>query len=72
VTTGEVSLDEAGDRPQLGVGRSIAFLAPEQAVEFIAELQHLVARFDAAHESASDARPFALVWALYPSSRRIR
>jgi DNA-binding transcriptional ArsR family regulator len=72
VTTGEVSLDEAGDRPQLGIGRSIAFLSPEQAAEFIAELQQLVARFDAAHESASDARPFALVWALYPSSRRIR
>jgi DNA-binding transcriptional ArsR family regulator len=72
VMSGDVAVDGLGDGPQLGVGRSIAFLAPEQAAEFIAELEHLVARFDAAHESASDARPFALVWALYPSSRRIR
>src|SRR5436190_19640135 len=35
---------------QLGLGRSIAFLEPRRAAEFIAELESLVERFDAAHD----------------------
>jgi DNA-binding transcriptional ArsR family regulator len=66
--TGEVALDD-GD---LGVGRSIAYLSPAQAAEFIRELDALVERFDAAHDSARNERPFAFVWALYPSSRKIQ
>jgi DNA-binding transcriptional ArsR family regulator len=63
----------AGDGPgRLGVGRSIANLSAAQAAEFIRELEALVARFDEAHGDADDARPFAFVWAFYPSSRRIR
>jgi len=56
---------------EVGLGRSIAFLAPERAAEFIAELQALVERFDAAHDE-HNAQPYAFVWALYPSSRTIR
>lgn len=59
------------DDSELGLGRSIAFLAPERAAEFVAELGALVERFDAAHDERN-ARPYALVWALYPSSRTIR
>jgi DNA-binding transcriptional ArsR family regulator len=66
--TGEVRLDDS----ELGLGRSIAYLAPEQAAELVRELEALVARFDAAHESSPSRRPFALVWALYPSSRKIQ
>jgi DNA-binding transcriptional ArsR family regulator len=66
--TGEVGLDDSA----LGLGRSISYLAPEQAAELIRELEALVARFDAAHESSRDRRPFAFVWALYPSSRKIQ
>jgi DNA-binding transcriptional ArsR family regulator len=56
---------------RLGVGRSLAFLTAEQAAAFVAELEALVARFDATHAEGEGTRPFALVWALYPSSRRI-
>jgi DNA-binding transcriptional ArsR family regulator len=69
VASGDVKFDQAEAR--FGLGRSIAFLTPEQAAEFVTELEALVARFDEAHASTDDARPFALVWALYPSSRRI-
>ena len=55
-----------------GLGRSIAYLAPEQANEFIRELDALVERFDAAHDTTRNERPFAFVWALYPSSRKIQ
>jgi DNA-binding transcriptional ArsR family regulator len=68
LATGEVEL---GAR-RLGLGRSIAYLAPERAAEFIRELDALVERFDAAHDSAQAETPYALVWALYPSSRRIQ
>lgn len=62
-----------GEQPaRLGLGRSIAFLTDEDAQRFVAELEELVARFDATHAETSTTRPFALVWALYPSSRRIR
>jgi DNA-binding transcriptional ArsR family regulator len=71
LASGELRLGESEGVRRAGVGRSIAHLTPEQAAEFIAELDALVARFDEAHASAEDARPFALVWALYPSSRRI-
>jgi hypothetical protein len=71
LASGELELDERGGLRRAGLGRSIAHLAPEQAAEFISELEELVARFDDAHASAEDARPFAFVWALYPSSRRI-
>jgi DNA-binding transcriptional ArsR family regulator len=71
VASGELELDERGGVRRAGLGRSIAHLSPEQAAEFISELEALVARFDDAHASAEDARPFAFVWALYPSSRRI-
>lgn len=72
IASGEAALDQDDDPRRLGLGRSIAFLAPERAAEFITELEALVARFDEAHGRAADARPFALVWALYPSSRRVR
>ncbi len=71
IATGEAELGERGDRARLGLGRSIAYLRPEKAAEFIAELEALVAKFDDAHHPGNQARPFALVWALYPSSRRI-
>jgi DNA-binding transcriptional ArsR family regulator len=67
VEAGDIDLD-AGE---LAMGRSIASLSPEQAAEFAAELAALVERYDAAHDQADEPRPFALVWALYPSSRRI-
>jgi DNA-binding transcriptional ArsR family regulator len=59
------------DDEQIVLSRSIAFLAPERAAEFIAELEALVERFDAAHDEQNE-RPYALVCALYPSSRTIR
>jgi len=52
-------------------GRTVAFLDERSAREFAADLEALVARFDAAHDEAN-VQPYALVWALYPSSRRIR
>jgi DNA-binding transcriptional ArsR family regulator len=61
----------SGELAPLAGGRTVAFLDERAARAFIAELEALVARFDAAHDEAND-RPFALVWALYPSSRRIR
>lgn len=61
-----------GDQPaRLGLGRTIAFLTDKDAQRFVAELEELVARFDATHAETPTTRPFALVWALYPSSRRI-
>jgi DNA-binding transcriptional ArsR family regulator len=72
VNSGEVDLDGKDGVRRLGLGRSIAFLTPETAAEFIVELEALVARFDEAHGQDEQSRPFALVWALYPSSRRIR
>jgi DNA-binding transcriptional ArsR family regulator len=57
---------------RIGVGRTIANLNPARAAELLAELEALVARFDKAHGEAEDARPFAFVWAMYPSSRTIR
>ena len=71
VASGEIRLDEGDEVRQLGLGRSIAHLSREQAAEFIAELEALVARFDDAHGSAEETRPVAFVWALYPSSRRM-
>jgi hypothetical protein len=71
IVSGEAVLDHGEDVRQLGLGRSIALLRPDRAAEFITELEALVARFDDAHESGANARPFALVWALYPSSRRV-
>lgn len=62
---------EAQDERRLGLGRTIAYLTFEQAAEFVEELEALVARFDGAHQLSSETRPFALVWALYPSSRVI-
>jgi DNA-binding transcriptional ArsR family regulator len=67
----------AGGDAELGaggvaVGRTIANISPERAAAFMGELEALVARFDEAHEESEDARPFAFVWAMYPSSRRIR
>jgi DNA-binding transcriptional ArsR family regulator len=72
IVSGEAILDHGEAVKQVGLGRSIALLAPERAAEFITELEALVARFDDAHGSGANARPFALVWALYPSSRRVR
>ena len=70
--TGRASL-EGGQRPRrLAIGRSIAFLRPEQADEFAGELEALVARYDAAHEPGDDAKPFAFSWLFYPASRTIR
>jgi DNA-binding transcriptional ArsR family regulator len=73
VSAGELQLDPkaAESTGQLGLGRSIAYLAPERAAEFVRELDALVERFDAAHEP-STGRPFAFVWAFYPSSRKIQ
>jgi DNA-binding transcriptional ArsR family regulator len=70
--SGELSLDDDERPRRVSVSRSIAHLTPEQADEFIGELEALLARFDAAHDpDAEGARPFALTWALYPSARRI-
>ena len=64
--------EKGGARPTgLGVGRSIAYLSEEDAARFVAEVEAVVARFDAAHEETPGTRPYALVWALYPSSRTI-
>ena len=71
-TVGDLDFDAHDDLPQLAMGRSIAALAPEQVAEFARELEALVERYDAAHKPDEETRPFALVWALYPSSRRIR
>lgn len=71
LVSGEVDFEQGEGVRQLGLGRSIAYLAPEDADAFIRELDALVERFDAAH-SAHNERPFAFVWALYPSSRRIQ
>ena len=68
IASGDAKLGEG----RIGVGRTIANLSPARAAEFLAELEALVARFDEAHGEADDARPFAFVWAMYPSSRRIR
>jgi DNA-binding transcriptional ArsR family regulator len=61
----------AGELSPVGGGRTIAFLDEETARAFARELERLVERFDAAHDEAAE-RPYAFVWALYPSSRRIR
>lgn len=67
------SLARGTEAPRLGIGRSIAYLRPDQAEKFIAKLEALVERFDDAHDGAGDDRqPFAFVWALYPSSQRIQ
>jgi DNA-binding transcriptional ArsR family regulator len=55
----------------VGVGRSIAYLTEEDAARLIAEVEALVARFDSAHDVTPATRPYALVWAVYPSSRTI-
>lgn len=60
-----------GEPRTVGAGRSVAMLTPAQAAEFIAEVEALAARFDRAHDPSGDARPHALVWALYPSSRTL-
>ena len=67
----KLSLEAFEGEPHLDLGRSIAFLSDEDAQRFIAEVKSLVERFDAAHAMTSGARPYALVWALYPSSRTI-
>jgi len=72
VASGDIDIYGDGELPQLAMGRSIAFLAPEQVAEFARELGDLVERYDAAHKPEGESRPFALVWALYPSSRRMR
>jgi DNA-binding transcriptional ArsR family regulator len=72
ILSGEVSLDETEGRRQLALGRSIAFLTASKAEEFIAELEALVASFDAAHEPIEGALPFAFSWAFYPASRSMR
>lgn len=69
--SGESSLERRDGLREVGLGRSIAFLTPGQAEEFVAEVEALVARFDEAHDPTEEARPFALTWALYPSSRRV-
>jgi DNA-binding transcriptional ArsR family regulator len=70
--SGDASLERRDGLRELGVGRSIAFLTAAQAEEFIAELEALMARFDDAHQPSESSRPFALTWAVYPASRRIR
>ena len=67
----KLSLEASKGEPLLDLGRSIAFLSDEDSQRFIAEVKSLVERFDAAHAMTSSARPYALVWALYPSSRTI-
>ena len=71
IAAGEIDLEQRGDLRTVAAGRSIGFLSEERAADFIRELEALVERFDAAHAAETDARPYALVWALYPSSRRI-
>jgi DNA-binding transcriptional ArsR family regulator len=72
VEAGDIDLDRDDEVPQLAMGRSIALLTPDQVADFVEELSALVERYDDAHSQAVGTRPFALVWALYPSSRRIR
>ncbi len=67
----KLSLEASEGEAHLDLGRSIAFLSDDDAQRFIAEVKSLVERFDAAHATTSSARPYALVWALYPSSRTI-
>ena len=69
--TGAVKLGEREAPRRLGLGRSVAHLTPDQADAFVVELEKLVARFDEQHAEGQDVRPFALVWAFYPSSRTI-
>ncbi len=64
------ALDQGGET-RLAAGRSIAFLTEEQAARFVAEVEALVAAFDAAHADRDGTRPYALAWALYPSSGAI-
>jgi DNA-binding transcriptional ArsR family regulator len=68
---GEAKLGEQEGLRSLGLGRTVAHLTPDEADAFIVEVQKLVARFDERHAERTDARPFALVWALYPASRTI-
>jgi DNA-binding transcriptional ArsR family regulator len=72
LASGEVDFEQGDGPRRLGLGRSIAYLTAEDADAFIRELDALVERFDAAHGSAHNERPFAFVWAMYPSSRRIQ
>jgi DNA-binding transcriptional ArsR family regulator len=65
------SLERETQAPRLGIGRSIAYLRPDQAEKFIAKVEALVERFDDAHASGEGREPFALVWALYPTSHRV-
>jgi DNA-binding transcriptional ArsR family regulator len=71
VLSGEADLRQREGLRRLGLGRSIAHLTPDEADAFVVELEALVARFDKQHAEGQDARPFALVWALYPASRTI-
>jgi DNA-binding transcriptional ArsR family regulator len=70
--SGDASLERREGLREVGLSRSIAFLTTAQAEEFIAELEALAARFDDAHQPSDETRPFALTWAVYPASRRIR
>lgn len=69
---GAVALGDDSEQPRLEAGRSIAYLTSAQAAEIAAALAELVARFDAGHTVEGDTRPYALAWALYPTSRRLR
>jgi HEAT repeat protein len=70
--SGQMSLAGGEGPRRLAIGRSMAFLSPEQAEQLIEELEALVARFDAAHAPGEEARPFAFSWVFYPASRTIR
>lgn len=70
--SGDASLKRRGGHREVALGRSIAFLEPAQADTFITQLEALVARFDAASKRTKNSRPFALTWAIYPASRRMR
>ena len=66
-----VTAPDSSQPARLALGRSIAFLTDQEAHRFGAELEELVARFDRAHAETPEAGSYALVWAFYPSSRRI-
>ena len=69
VISGEAAFDGSDEGKPVGLGRSLAYLDDARAAAFLAELEALVTRFDAAHDEAEGRRPYALTYALYPSSR---
>src|SRR5262245_62031907 len=54
VLTGEVSMDDPRGRRQMTVGRSVVRLSPSSAAAFVAEIEALTERFEAADQDGED------------------